>query len=126
MTDEADPLIERIQNGDGNALAEYAEQVRPQLTTFIERNLGASLKRKVEADDIFQETVADAVRGLPGMDLSEREPFSWLCQIAERRIVDAHRRYFGAQNPQVLTKDDMNNPTGDVALDETVASETIV
>jgi hypothetical protein len=34
-------------------------------------------------------------------------------------------RYFGAQNPEVLTKDDVDNPNGDVPLDESVASECI-
>jgi len=35
-------------------------------------------------------------------------------------------RYFGAQNPEVLTKDDVDNPSGDVSLDESIASEPIV
>ena len=35
-------------------------------------------------------------------------------------------RYFGAQNPEVLTKDDVDNPSGDVPLDESVASVPIV
>src|SRR5690606_17667982 len=30
-------------------------------------------------------------------DLGDRNPFNWLCQIAERRIIDAHRRFFGSQ-----------------------------
>ena len=34
--------------------------------------------------------------------------------------------YFGALNPEVLTKDDVDNPNGDVPLDESIASETIV
>jgi RNA polymerase sigma-70 factor (ECF subfamily) len=37
------------------------------------------------------------VRALPTTDLGDRDPFSWLCQIAERRIVDLHRRFFDAQ-----------------------------
>ena len=34
--------------------------------------------------------------------------------------------YFGARNPQVLTKDDMENPNGDAALNEGIGSEPIV
>lgn len=97
MADDIDALIVRIRTGDAESLATYIEEHRRQLLAYIERQLGAALRRKVEAEDIFQETSADAVRSLSSMDLSERDPFSWLCQIAERRIIDAHRRFFDAQ-----------------------------
>jgi RNA polymerase sigma-70 factor (ECF subfamily) len=64
---------------------------------FIERQLGAALRRKVEPEDVFQETSAEAVRALPALELGDRDPFSWFCQIAERRIIDLHRRFFDAQ-----------------------------
>jgi RNA polymerase sigma-70 factor (ECF subfamily) len=69
---------------------------RPQLMAFIERHLGTGLRRKVESDDVFQETSAEAVRALPTAELGDRDPFSWLCQVAERRIIDLHRHFFGA------------------------------
>jgi len=93
----SDDLIARIRTGDANALADFMQQHRPQLMAFIERQLGTALRRKVEADDIFQETCAEAVRALPTAELGDREPFSWCCQIAERRIIDLHRRFFEAQ-----------------------------
>jgi RNA polymerase sigma-70 factor, ECF subfamily len=97
MSDSDDPLIVRIRAGDAESLALYLEQHRRPLLAYIERQLGAALRRKIEVDDIFQEVSADAVRSLASIDLSQREPFSWLCQLAERRIIDAHRRYFDAQ-----------------------------
>lgn len=97
MSEELDRLIVRVREHDAEALATYLEQHRRQLLTYIERQLGAALRRKIEAEDIFQETSADAVRSLASMDLTQRDPFSWLCQIAERRIIDAHRRFFDAQ-----------------------------
>jgi RNA polymerase sigma-70 factor (ECF subfamily) len=97
MSEELDSLIVRVRAHDAEALATYLEQHRRQLLTYIERQLGTALRRKIEAEDIFQETSADAVRSLSSMDLSQRDPFSWLCQIAERRIIDAHRRFFDAQ-----------------------------
>jgi RNA polymerase sigma-70 factor (ECF subfamily) len=93
----SDDLTARVRAGDQNALAEFIEQHRPQLMAFIERQLGTALRRKVESDDVFQETSAEAVRALPGAELGDRDPFSWLCQIAERRIIDLHRRFFDAQ-----------------------------
>lgn len=97
MSEELDNLIVRVRDHDAEALATYLEQHRRQLLTYIERQLGAALRRKIEAEDIFQEASADAVRSLSSMDLTQRDPFSWLCQIAERRIIDAHRRFFDAQ-----------------------------
>ena len=66
---------------------------------YIERRMGVALRGKIEPEDILQEVgveiahTADAsVSPLsPG-----RDPFGWLCEVAERRIVDAYRRLFGA------------------------------
>jgi RNA polymerase sigma-70 factor (ECF subfamily) len=92
-----DPLITRIRAGDADALAEFVNSRRPQLLAYIERQLSTALRRKVEPEDLLQEAAADAVRSLGSMDLNNRDPFGWICQIAERRIIDAHRRFFGAQ-----------------------------
>lgn len=89
--------LQRIRARDTSALADFLQERRAPLMAFIERQLGQALRRKVEPDDVFQETSAEAVRALPGVELGDRDPFSWLCQIAERRIVDLHRRYFDAQ-----------------------------
>src|SRR5262245_25651686 len=93
----SDELVGRIHQRDAEALAEFLASHRPQLMAFIERQLGAGLRRKVEPDDVFQETSAEAVRALPTAEIGDRDPFSWLCQIAERRIIDLHRHFFGAQ-----------------------------
>ncbi len=97
MSTSDDPLLHRVRQGDRDALAEFIDDRRLQLLAFINRNTGASLKRKVEADDILQEVSSEAVRTLENTDLKDRDPFSWLCHLAEQRIVDAHRRYFGSQ-----------------------------
>jgi RNA polymerase sigma-70 factor, ECF subfamily len=97
MPDNREQLAERVRRKDTQALAAYLETVRFQLLAFIEKQLGTGLRRKVEPEDIFQEVSADAVRSLPDVDLSQRDPFGWLCQIVERRVVDAHRHFFGAQ-----------------------------
>jgi RNA polymerase sigma-70 factor (subfamily 1) len=97
MDDVADELAERIRNKDTHALVEFIELRRPQLVAFIERNLSASLGRKLEAADILQEVSLSAVGSLATFDLSGRDPFSWLCQLAEHKIIDAHRKLIAAQ-----------------------------
>jgi RNA polymerase sigma-70 factor (ECF subfamily) len=96
MSDD-DQLVARLRQGDTEALARFVQARRGGLLAYIDRQLSSAMKRKVEPEDLFQEVSAEAVRALAGVDLSERDPFGWLCQIAQRRIIDAHRRLFGAQ-----------------------------
>lgn len=97
MTDLPEALVRRWLTRDPAAVAELVELYRPQLRAFIENQLGQQLRRKVEPDDVFQEAFAEALRSLPSAELAGREPFRWLCMIAEHRIVDLHRHFFAAQ-----------------------------
>ncbi len=97
MPEPTETLIARLRDGQNEALGDYIHSVQPQLLAYINRQLGPALRSKIEPDDLLQEVGAEAVRSLGGVDLSERDPFGWLCQIAQRRIIDAHRRLFGAQ-----------------------------
>ena len=120
MTD--DELIDRIRAHDCAALAGFIDRRRAQLLGFIERQLGAHLRRKLEPDDILQDVSVEAVRALPAMDLTDRDPFGWLCQLAERRIIDAHRRLFGAakrdaaREVPIVQSDDSTRQAGLVNL----------
>jgi RNA polymerase sigma-70 factor (ECF subfamily) len=97
MQHDPDEILARIQRRDPEALAIYVETRRAALLAYIQRNLSAALRRKVDPEDLLQDVSAEAVRAIAEMDLGDREPFGWLCQIAQRRIIDAHRRFFGAQ-----------------------------
>jgi RNA polymerase sigma-70 factor (ECF subfamily) len=97
MLPNEETLLVQLRDGDREALADYLVLRKPQLMAFIDRRLGTALRRKIELDDLFQEVSAEAVRSLADIELGDRNPFNWLCQIAERRIIDAHRRFFGSQ-----------------------------
>ena len=97
MDEDAAPLAARIRNKDSQALVEFIELRRPQLLAYIQRNLSTSLGRKLEATDILQDVSLSAVTSLGTFDLGDRDPFSWLCQLAEHRIIDAHRKLVAAQ-----------------------------
>ena len=95
---EDDPeLLKGISEGNARSLADFLSVNRRQLCAFISRRLGEALRTKVEVDDIFQDVSAEAVRSISPEFPGDREPFSWLCHLAERRIVDAHRHHFEAQ-----------------------------
>ena len=95
---EDDPvLLKGISEGSAEALASFLDVNRRQLMAFISRRLGDALRTKVEVEDIFQDVSAEAIRTLTPEWPGEREPFSWLCHLSERKIVDAHRHHFDAQ-----------------------------
>lgn len=106
------PLLARLQAADARALAEYLEACRPHLMAYVERGLGPALRGKVEPDDVIQETAAAALNALPRADLAARDPFGWLCQIAEQRIIDLHRRFFGAQKRAAGREAPLDAPAG--------------
>lgn len=128
MNERDDDLAGRVKRHDPTALADYLVEVRKPLSAFIERQLGAALRRKIEVDDVFQEVSIEALRALGDADFAHREPFSWLCQIAEHRIVDAHRRYFGAQMRDAGREVPLGTPGGDTGhvavIDLLIASMT--
>ncbi len=95
--DAGQELVDRLRQRDVDALGPYLELRRGHLMAYIEKKLGPALRAKIEAEDVFQEVGTSAIRALPGYQLGERDPFGWLCQLADRRIVDAHRRFFEAE-----------------------------
>ncbi len=75
------------------ALAATLEERRPALQAFVERRLGAGLRGKLEPQDVLQDLAVKALRELPTTDLAGRDPFGWLCHLAEQCIVDGHRHF---------------------------------
>lgn len=111
---ENDPdLVERVKAGDRDALAEFMSQNEPQLRAYIDRMMSDTLRRKVETGDILQEVTLSALGSLEAVDLTDQDPFGWLCQQAERRIIDAHRHHFGAQKRSASREVALQARTGD-------------
>ena len=95
--DQDNRLIERIGQGDADALAAYIEAHRGPLAGFVQSITGDRLLSVVEIDDLMQEISAAAIAGLATAPLKEYEPMQWLRQVARRRVVDAHRFHFDAK-----------------------------
>ncbi len=113
MPEEPDSLEARVRAGDTEALGQFITKRQPQLMAYINRQLGPGLRSKVEPDDILQEASAEAVRSLAAIDLSHRDPFGWMCQIAQRKIIDTHRRLFGAQKRSAAREVPLDARTSD-------------
>ncbi|MBX9624710.1 MAG: sigma-70 family RNA polymerase sigma factor [Gemmataceae bacterium] len=63
---------------------------RPALLAFVAGRLGPTLRGKLEPEDVVQELALKALRDPPPPG---RDPFGWLCHLAEECVVEAHRRF---------------------------------
>lgn len=78
-------------------LAVFIESRKPQLLGYIQHHLGPALRQKLEPEDILQEVVVSALASPEQFEVPGRDPFKLLCQLAEQRIIDAHRHHVAAQ-----------------------------
>lgn len=106
-------LDERLRTGDRAALAELLNQCRPRLAAYIDRQLGDALRARIEIDDLLQEVNVEAVRTFGAIEWGDRDPFGWLCQVAQRRIIDAHRRLLGSQKRGGAREVRLDSPAAD-------------
>lgn len=90
-------LAARLAAGDTSALGPLLEACRAGLIAFIQRRMSDALKSKVDPEDVYQEVAISAVKAIDSVELNEDGAFGWFCGLAERRIVDAHRRHFEAK-----------------------------
>ena len=96
MTEHHQQLIDRIREGDQQALLDYLETRRADLLLFVTHQLGVNLRGKIEPEDILQELSVYAALNHEQVDFSGLDPFGWFCEIARRKILDAGR-HFSAQ-----------------------------
>lgn len=89
-----DSLIDQIRAGKKDALVQYAHNKRSNLLVVIQKSMSGSLQQKIDPQDIFQETIIHALNGFPAANLNQISPFTWLCRLADQRIIDAHRHFF--------------------------------
>lgn len=91
-------------------LARYIEAERPKVLAYIDKNIGPGLRKKIEPDDIFQELCVAALATPEQFEVAGRDPFKLLCQIAEQRIIDAHRRLVSAQKRSAERERSIDQP----------------
>jgi RNA polymerase sigma-70 factor (subfamily 1) len=78
-------------------LVEFIENHQTRLLAFIQKRVGTSLNRKIEPEDILQEVSIEAIRAVENIELRYDNLLHWLFQICERKIIDAHRKFFASQ-----------------------------
>ncbi len=90
-------ILDRVREGDPDAMVVFIEANRHALMAFLQKRIGAHLRQKIEPEDILQEVSVEAIRALDKTTFDDRDPLNWLFHISERKIIDAHRRFFASQ-----------------------------
>jgi RNA polymerase sigma-70 factor, ECF subfamily len=95
-------LFETAMGGDPSALGQLLELYRAYLKTLANAKLHATLRGKVDASDVVQETCMEAVRTISSFRGSTPTEFAgWLRGILAHRISKTVRRYLGTQQRNI-------------------------
>lgn len=98
QSDKERELIDRVVDGDQDALAELFSVHRDRLWRMINFRLDPRLHGRVDADDILQESWLAAVQRIDHfLSDASRSIFVWFRLIASQTLIDLHRRHLGTQ-----------------------------
>jgi RNA polymerase sigma-70 factor, ECF subfamily len=90
-------LIDEARAGDASAAGQLLDRHRDALRRMIQLRLDRRIQQRVDASDIVQEVMIEANRRLQSYLEQPTMPFHlWLRQMAQDRIIDAHRRHRGS------------------------------
>ena len=94
---DTEQLLAAARGGDRNAVNKLLERHRQAVRQMIDLRMDQMIKRRVDASDIVQEVMIEANRRLAEFLENPVMPFHlWLRQMANDRLIDAHRRHRGA------------------------------
>src|SRR5262245_890908 len=101
-TADTEHLLERVAAGDRAARDQLLQRHRRRLAHMVAVRLDPRLTARVDPSDVVQETLAEAAANLDRY-LHERPlPFyPWLRHLAQRRLIDLHRRHVQARRRSV-------------------------
>jgi RNA polymerase sigma-70 factor (ECF subfamily) len=87
-------LLQQIRDGKPHAVDDLLACHRDALRRMIALRLDHALAARVDASDVTQDVMLEASRRLAEYVSDPRLPFQlWLRQIAQDRLIDAHRRH---------------------------------
>ncbi len=94
--------LRQLQLDKAEALADVFSHYRPQLRRMVSLRLATSVRARVDASDLLQETYIEARRQLPGYLEDPAVPvYVWLRQLAADRLRKTHQQHIFAQKRSV-------------------------
>jgi RNA polymerase sigma-70 factor (ECF subfamily) len=101
MTDnesESSELVNRVLEGDEQALAELFSECRDRLWRMVNFRMDPRLRKRVDPDDVLQEAYMNAVQRIDKFRAeASRSILIWFRMIVTQTMVDIYRRHLGAQ-----------------------------
>jgi len=87
-------LLAEAKAGDAQAVNRLMDRHRDSLRRMVQLRLDQQIQRRVDVSDIVQDVLIEANRRLQDYLAHPAMPYHlWLRQIAQDRIIDAHRRH---------------------------------
>ncbi|HTN76897.1 MAG TPA: sigma-70 family RNA polymerase sigma factor [Pirellulaceae bacterium] len=112
-SDKTQELLLGVQGGDAEAINRLLERHRDAVRRLVQMRLDTRVQRRVDVSDVVQDVFVEANRRLNDYAQNPPMPFHlWLRQIAQDRIIDAHRRHRGSAKRSVDREQAMNVPAG--------------
>jgi RNA polymerase sigma-70 factor (ECF subfamily) len=106
-------LLGGIRSGNGDAVNHLLERHRDAVRRLVQMRLDARVQRRVDVSDVVQDVFVEAHRRLAEFVETSPMPFHlWLRQIAQDRIIDAHRRHRASAKRSVDREQAMHVPAG--------------
>lgn len=91
-------LINRVVEGDEDALAQLFSQHHDRLWRMVNFRMDPRLHGRVDADDVLQEAWLSVVQRIDHfLADASRSIFVWFRLITSQTLIDIHRRHLGTQ-----------------------------
>src|SRR5262249_40445197 len=91
-------LVERLRQGDRQALTDLFQRHRDRLRRMVELRMDARLQGRVDASDVLQDAFLDAATYVDAfLRGSGLPPFLWLRLVVSQRLSMYHRRHLGTK-----------------------------
>jgi RNA polymerase sigma-70 factor (ECF subfamily) len=105
-TGDTDQMLRRAADGDAAARDQLLERYRCRLRRMVAVRFDPRLAARVDPSDVVQETLAEAAGRLSDYLHERPVPFyPWLRRIAERRLIELHRRHVRARRRSVTREE---------------------
>ena len=103
---DPEQLLRRAAEGSADACGQLLERHRPRLERMVALRMDKRLAARLDAADVVQDALAEAVARLPAYLRERPLPFyPWLRQLAWDRLAELHRRHVGTRKRSVTREE---------------------
>ena len=113
-SEPTEELLADARAGTADAINRLLERHRVAVHRLVQMRLDAKIQGRVDVSDVVQDVLVEANRRLQDYLANPQLSFHlWIRQIAQDRIIDAHRRHRGSAKRSVDREQAVHAPAGD-------------